>query len=264
MNDAILMDVAQKFDLNVYETKIWLTLLSKGTLTATEISEYSTVPRSRTYDVLEGLEKKGFVAIKPGRPLRYFAIPPKMVVERMKINVMNELREKLELMDSLKESEFLQQLTQLYETNQDIADIAKIGEHLNNFQVYDKIRELLKHANESIRIMATVNELYRLLDNTGGSLYTALKRGLLIRIIAIGKPDSTLEKFFGKENILYVDDLKMRMIIVDSNSAIFLVNEQASGLWTNSMFVGKEFAKWFDFVWEKEKAKELKVETKRN
>ena len=45
------------FDLNIYETKVWLALLSKGISSAGEIAEISGVPRSRTYDVLESLEK---------------------------------------------------------------------------------------------------------------------------------------------------------------------------------------------------------------
>jgi len=52
------------FDLNIYETKVWLALLSKGISSAGEIAEISGVPRSRTYDVLESLEKRGFVIQK--------------------------------------------------------------------------------------------------------------------------------------------------------------------------------------------------------
>ncbi|MDO8517120.1 MAG: helix-turn-helix domain-containing protein, partial [Nanoarchaeota archaeon] len=39
------------FDLNIYETKVWIALLQKGISTAGEIAEISGVPRSRTYDV---------------------------------------------------------------------------------------------------------------------------------------------------------------------------------------------------------------------
>jgi UDP-N-acetylglucosamine 2-epimerase (non-hydrolysing) len=65
-------------------------LLSNGVSSAGEIAEISGVPRSRTYDVLEGLEKAGFVIQKledhnisisaqnivKARPLTY----PEMVV----------------------------------------------------------------------------------------------------------------------------------------------------------------------------------------
>ena len=59
------------FDLNVYETKVWLALLSKGIAAAGEVADISGVPRSRAYDVLESLEKKGFALTKLGKPVKY-------------------------------------------------------------------------------------------------------------------------------------------------------------------------------------------------
>ena len=49
--------------LNSYEAKLWVALLSVGTSTAGELSDIANVPRSRSYDVLEGLEKKGFIRV---------------------------------------------------------------------------------------------------------------------------------------------------------------------------------------------------------
>ena len=46
------------FGLNSYEAKIWVALLSRGVSSAGELSDISNVPRSRSYDVLESLEKK--------------------------------------------------------------------------------------------------------------------------------------------------------------------------------------------------------------
>ena len=74
------------FDLNIYETKVWLALLSKGISSAGEIAEISGVPRSRTYDVLESLEKRGFVIQKLGKPVKYIAVKPEIVIEKLKNN----------------------------------------------------------------------------------------------------------------------------------------------------------------------------------
>jgi len=48
----------KEFGLNIYESKLWTALLSMGVATAGELSDVANVPRSRTYDVLESLEKK--------------------------------------------------------------------------------------------------------------------------------------------------------------------------------------------------------------
>ena len=84
------------FNLNVYETKVWLALLSKGLASAGEVAELSGVPRSRTYDVLEGLEKQGFAIMKLGKPVKYIAVSPSVVIERLKNNIVNDAKERSE------------------------------------------------------------------------------------------------------------------------------------------------------------------------
>ena len=73
--------------LNTYEVKIWTALLSRGVSTAGELSDIANVPRSRSYDVLESLEKKGFVIMKLGKPIKYLAVPPKEALERVKTHI---------------------------------------------------------------------------------------------------------------------------------------------------------------------------------
>ena len=72
------------FGLNIYEVKIWTALLSRGVSTAGELSDIANVPRSRSYDVLESLEKKGFIIMKIGKPIKYIAVPPEEVLEASK------------------------------------------------------------------------------------------------------------------------------------------------------------------------------------
>ena len=59
IKQELVKKIRDYFSLNIYETKVWLALLSKGVASAGEIAEMSGVPRSRTYDVLERLEKQG-------------------------------------------------------------------------------------------------------------------------------------------------------------------------------------------------------------
>src|SRR3989344_4521245 len=71
------------FGLNSYQAKLWTALLSRGVATAGELSDISNVPRSRAYDVLESLEKKGIIVMKIGKPIKYIAVPPNEVVKRV-------------------------------------------------------------------------------------------------------------------------------------------------------------------------------------
>ena len=84
IKEEFLNKLRQFFGLNLYEVRIWTALLSRGVSTAGELSDIGNVPRSRAYDVLESLEKKGFVIMKLGKPIKYITVEPKEVVERVK------------------------------------------------------------------------------------------------------------------------------------------------------------------------------------
>ena len=97
--------IKEYFNLNIYETKVWLALLSKGIASAGEVAELSGVPRSRTYDVLESLEKRGFAITKIGKPVKYISVKPTEVVEKIKSRAMAEAQEKVNSLSALKETQ---------------------------------------------------------------------------------------------------------------------------------------------------------------
>ena len=76
VKQELVKRIKEYFDLNIYETKVWIALLSKGIASAGEIATISSVPRSRTYDVLESLEKRGFAIVKIGKPVKYISVKP--------------------------------------------------------------------------------------------------------------------------------------------------------------------------------------------
>src|SRR5210317_2470663 len=90
VKDDFLSRLRRYFGLNLYEVKIWAALLSRGVSTAGELSDIANVPRSRSYDVLESLEKKGFAITKLGKPIKYIAVPPEEVLERVKKKVLED------------------------------------------------------------------------------------------------------------------------------------------------------------------------------
>src|SRR4030042_6900726 len=89
------------FGLNTYESKLWTALLSRGIATAGELSDIANVPRSRTYDVLESLERKGFIVVKIGKPIKYIAIPPEDVLERVKKRILSDAEGKTKILNEL-------------------------------------------------------------------------------------------------------------------------------------------------------------------
>src|SRR3990167_5106292 len=84
LKQELVKKIKNYFDLNIYETKVWLALLTKGIASAGEIAEISGVPRSRTYDVLDSLEKQGFAIAKIGKPVKYLPVKPAIIFQKLK------------------------------------------------------------------------------------------------------------------------------------------------------------------------------------
>ncbi len=114
VKEEFLSRLRKIFDLNLYEVKVWTALLSRGTSTAGELSNISDVPRSRTYDILESLEKKGFIIMKLGKPIKFIALKPEEVVDRVKKNLLVEAKERSKRLETLKGDEVLEELNSLF------------------------------------------------------------------------------------------------------------------------------------------------------
>lgn len=156
----LVKKVKDRFGLNVYETKVWLALVSKGIASSSEISTISGVPRSRTYDVLSSLEKKGFAIAKVGKPTKYISVEPVNVLDKLKNNVFKEAEEKIDILDNLKNSKEYGELESLH--NSALEPIKK--EELSSIlkgrtNVYVHFKNLLGKVKKSIVVYLPVSEV---------------------------------------------------------------------------------------------------------
>ena len=137
--------------LNTYEVKIWTALLSRGVSTAGELSDIANVPRSRSYDVLESLEKKGFVVMKLGKPIKYLAVPPKEVLERVKGKIEENTKEHLVGINNPEFNGLVGALQETYEkSSENIRDTIAILKGRKNTQKH--INFLIKESSENITL----------------------------------------------------------------------------------------------------------------
>ena len=74
-----LLEVLKSFGLSDYEAKALVALLSKGTLTAKEVSEISGIPRTSVYDVMDSLVSKGLVE-SFGKPKKFKALSARDII----------------------------------------------------------------------------------------------------------------------------------------------------------------------------------------
>ena len=149
IKEDFLKKLRAAFDLNIYEVKIWTSLLSRGLATAGELSDISNVPRSRSYDVLESLEKKGFVIMKLGKPIKYIAVKPEDIIKRMKDHITDDAESKIGFLDDVKKENIFSELELLYKQGVQKVDPYSItGSVRGRDNMYSQMKTMLERAEK--------------------------------------------------------------------------------------------------------------------
>ena len=149
-----LQELREKFKLNIYEVKIWTSLLSRGIAAASELADISGVPRSRCYDVLESLEKKGFIIMKIGKPIKYIAVQPEAVMDRVKKVLEEDAEQQITTIENLAETDIFKELELLHKTGIKKIDVENITDSVvgrNNVNRF--IKDMLLRAKKSVTIV---------------------------------------------------------------------------------------------------------------
>ncbi|MFH1325250.1 MAG: helix-turn-helix domain-containing protein [archaeon] len=264
VKEEFLSRLRKIFDLNLYEVKVWTALLSRGTSTAGELSNISDVPRSRTYDILESLDKKGFIVMKLGKPIKFVALKPEEVVERVKRNLAKDAQERTKRLESLKGDEVIEELNTLFHQGIKFVEPSDLSGGLRGRQnLYNHIDMMIRNAEKSIVIVTTKEGLNRKMESLMPSLEKCKKRGIKIRIAApIDNNNVKVARDFKKvAEMKNMDKMKARFVIVDSNQIMFMLLDDEkfhpnydTGVWINTEFFAQALEQLFDLAWKEMKS----------
>ncbi len=244
--------------LNSYEAKLWSALLSRGVSTAGELSDIANVPRSRSYDVLESLEKKGFVIMKLGKPIKYIAVKPTDALERVKENILREAEESSQVLDKLQGSSLLNELNLLHTKGIDMIDPAELsGSFKGRHNLYNHLESLMKTAQESIIIATTEDGLLRKAENFRRIFYRAKENNVNIKIVApITEKNKEAVKILSEyAEIRSTTKTLGRFVVVDEKQITFMLTDESvhpnydSGVWVNSKFFAQTVFTMFKLNW---------------
>ena len=248
------------FGLNTYESKLWTALLSRGTSTAGELSDIAHVPRSRSYDVLESLEKKGFILMKPGKPLKYVAVPPEEVIERVKERVMERSEEQLTIMRELEKGGMLAELRSIHEKGVEHMEPSDMtGSLRSRTNIYNHLESMIRRATKSVKLLTTQQGFVRKQKALADALKEARGRNVLVQVAAPLKqvPREILRALEGRA-LVKTTNLDGRMMILDDREVVFmLLNDSAVheaydvAIWIQSPTLSKSLSELFDMHWAK-------------
>lgn len=242
------------FGLNSYEAKLWTALISKGIASASELSEIADVPRSRSYDVLESLEKKGFIIMKLGKPIKYISINPSEIINRVKKNISEEFDKQVENIESLKNSNILSELVNLHDKGFNFVEHSELtGLVKSSKNICAHLEHLLKNASTEIILVLNSNNNNNVVKN---NVLNFSGKNIIVKIITNNVKEFKLNKNIMNCKIKEIKNINTNFCIIDGRSLfIFNSNEVQNkavnylGLWVNADFFVKGFCSLFDILW---------------
>tara|TARA_Y100000034_G_C6902585_1_gene417803 strand:- start:1538 stop:2362 length:825 start_codon:yes stop_codon:yes gene_type:complete len=262
VKEEFLNKLRQFFGLNLYEVKIWTALLSRGVSTAGELSDIGDVPRSRAYDILESLEKKGFVVMKLGKPIKYIAVEPKEVIERVKKLMYENAKVKVNRLDRLKGGDLLSELNLLHKQGIEFIEPTDLsGAIRGRHNMYSHMETLLKGAEKNVVIMTTGRGLMRKVESLKPTLEKLKRKGVSIKIVApINKECMPVAKEMnrvGEVRSSSTNKLAGRFILIDGKHVMFMVMDDEKvhpsydiGVWVNTPYFASTLDNFFASAWK--------------
>ena len=238
----LVNQIKEYFGLNIYETKVWLALLGKGIASAGEIAEISRVPRSRTYDVLESLEKQGFAVMKLGKPVKYIAVKPKIIIEKLKSNAQRDAEEKIKSLLKLRDTTEYTELEELYNVgikpvrHEDISGAIK-----GRLTIYNHIKEVLENAKKEVVICTSCAEI-QAKSRFFSSLFERLKKGNISIKLALSGDEKEIKKINNKFKMKAAQiNIDAKFFIADGDQVLFLISkggapDEEIAVWLNAPF----------------------------
>jgi len=262
VKEEFLNKLRQYFGLNLYEVKIWTALLSRGVSTAGELSDIGNVPRSRAYDILESLEKKGFIIMKLGKPIKYIAVEPKEVVERAKKLMFDDAKEKVKRLDDLKGGDLLSELNLLHKQGIEFIEPTDLsGAIRGRHNMYSHMETLLKGAEKNVSIMTTSKGLIRKVESLKPTLEKLKRKGINIKIAApITKESINVARDLSKiAEVKATNGTKIegRFVLIDGKNIMFMVMNDDKvhpsydiGVWVNTPYFASTLDNFFSNAWK--------------
>ena len=261
VREDLLKRLRSAFNLNIYEVKIWTALLSKGAATAGELSDMSNVPRSRSYDVLESLEKKGFIIMKLGRPIKYLAVSPHDILKRVKKEIEEKAKREIKMVEEIQGTDVYSELNGMFKNGIENVDPASIaGSFKGRASTYEHMLNLLSEAKNEVIIVTTAEGLARKVEHMKTTLRKLKQQKVNIRIAAPLKTQNAKDAALELKDIanVYDKDLNARFVLVDGKELVFMIKDEKNlhestdiGIWVSTPFFAQALKDMFEATLEK-------------
>ena len=200
--------------------------------------------------------------MKIGKPIKFVALKPEEVVERVKKNLIVNAQEKSKRLEKLKGDEVLGELSALFNNGVKFVDPSDLSGSLRGRQnMYNHLDMMIRSAEKTITLVTTSEGLNRKIEILAPGFEKAKKRGVTIRIVApinesnikVAKEISRFAEVRSNEGM----PLSGRFVIVDSQELLFMVLDDKAvhpnydvAVWLSTEFFAKSLEQMFEIAWK--------------
>jgi sugar-specific transcriptional regulator TrmB len=198
--------------------------------------------------------------MKLGKPIKYVAVEPKEVVERVKKLVMEDAKDKHRKLDELKTNDVLKELNLLHKQGIEFIEPSDLsGAIRGRHNLYAHLEYMIKNAEKNITLMTSSKGLIRKLEALKPELERLNKKGVKIRIAApITKESTNAVKELSKlAEIKNSNKLNARFCIVDGKDVMFMAMDDETvhpsydvGIWINTPYFANALESLFNNSWK--------------
>ncbi|HSA98737.1 MAG TPA: helix-turn-helix domain-containing protein [Candidatus Nitrosotenuis sp.] len=233
----------EEFGLSKYEARAYVTVLTKGTISASEVAYYSELPRTKVYPVLLKLQQKKLAILSKSKPVMCTAIAPEDAFDE----IVHEQINKVDAMNTLVSN--LKKISE--ESKKARGAEEKRYFHLHANYIVKQLRTMIEGAKSSIHIMADSWGL-SILAECKEELLSVLRRNLEVRLVV---PSQVV----GGESFRAIPDgVKIKSSEIIQNCFIFddtelLLIDSTNGkgaIFTATDILGGNQAKMFGQIWK--------------
>ena len=242
VNEHALTVSLEEFGLSQYEAQAYVALISKGTISASDLAYYSDLPRTKVYPTLLKLENKKLVIISKSKPIMCTAIAPEdafdpIIHEQInKVNAMNTLVSKLK-----KASE---------ENRKSRGSEEKRYYQLSVTNVLSQLQTMIDGSKSSIQI--TIDQWgLGLLSECKDQLLSVIRRNLDVKIII---PSSLIgseaQRRIPDGIKIRASDVVQNCFIFDETEILIVSEENGKGInFSSTEILGSNQGKLFSNIW---------------
>jgi len=243
VNEHALTVSLEEFGLSKYEAQAYVSLIAKGTITASELAYYSEIPRTKIYPTLLKLEKKKLTIISKSKPIMCTAIAPEDAFDGIIHEQINKVNAMNTLVSNLKRAS--------EESRKSRGSEEKRYFQLAANNVLSQLQTMIEGSRSSIKIMAD-QWGFGLLAECKEQLVSVLRRNLDVKLLV--QPTQICSESYrtipdGVE--IRASEITQNCFIFDETELLMVNNDNGKGaIFSSTEILGVNQEKVFSNIWK--------------